>query len=130
MPMVTACRRCGALQAASICAACAEVESARRYANEENYRKRGRGGYYQTSAWRRLSAACIERDGRACVYCGGVANLVAHHLIPRKQGGVDRLSNLATLCGECHAIIEADLRAGRDTNIVRTLDLLIHRPGK
>jgi hypothetical protein len=50
-----------------------------------------------------LRLGCLMRDGYACQHCHkrGV-RLEAHHLIYREHGGKDTLSNLLTLCEQCH----------------------------
>jgi 5-methylcytosine-specific restriction enzyme A len=57
----------------------------------------------------RLQKACFRRDEWTCVGCGFVGEpnagqLQADHIIPRAEGGVDTLENLATLCVSCHGI--------------------------
>jgi 5-methylcytosine-specific restriction endonuclease McrA len=53
----------------------------------------------------------LERDGYTCQRCGcevgdGLReksySAEVHHIIPRSAGGPDTLSNLVTLCWECH----------------------------
>ncbi len=46
--------------------------------------------------------ACKVRDGFRCRVCKSEENLQAHHIKPRIEGGTDRLSNLMTLCCDCH----------------------------
>lgn len=48
-----------------------------------------------------LRRAVCERDGRACVLCGGCGAHI-HHIVFRSQGGKDTADNLVTLCGGCH----------------------------
>jgi 5-methylcytosine-specific restriction endonuclease McrA len=55
--------------------------------------------YYFTPEWKALRQACLKRDGYACVMCGEPA-IVADHIISRKAGGTDALSNLRSLCRE------------------------------
>ena len=43
-----------------------------------------------------------ERDDYNCVRCAEGAELEVHHIVPIAQGGVTNLSNLATLCENCH----------------------------
>ncbi|WP_256544830.1 HNH endonuclease [Halobellus inordinatus] len=46
-----------------------------------------------------------ERDRGQCVNCRASdpdVTLDVHHIVPRGQGGSDRLSNLALLCHQCH----------------------------
>ena len=43
-----------------------------------------------------------ERDGYKCVRCTEGIELEVHHIIPIAQGGATNLSNLATLCEDCH----------------------------
>jgi 5-methylcytosine-specific restriction endonuclease McrA len=65
--------------------------------------------YYQSTEWRALRAACLERDGYQCTMpnCptpgrgrGGV--LIADHIVERRKGGPDILENLRTQCSFCH----------------------------
>lgn len=67
-----------------------------------------------TSEWRRTRVLCYERDNWLCADCGTKClntsdaklhpkrKIQAHHIIPRRQGGSDDLSNLVTLCMSCH----------------------------
>ena len=50
-----------------------------------------------------LCAAAFRRDG-CCIACGISARavLAAHHVVPVQWGGRDALSNLVTLCANCH----------------------------
>ena len=58
--------------------------------------------------WRKLSKQTKKRDGWKCQKCYnkggkyGNAELHAHHIVPKSKGGDDKLSNLITLCVECH----------------------------
>jgi 5-methylcytosine-specific restriction endonuclease McrA len=54
--------------------------------------------------WRTLSA--MVTTGAACVRCGSRDDLVAHHKIPRRYGGLDVISNLEPVCRACHPGIE------------------------
>lgn len=48
----------------------------------------------------------LQRDRFTCRYCGArppKAVLVIDHVIPRKRGGKDDLSNLTTACDDCNA---------------------------
>jgi len=80
-------------------------------------------------AWKALSdedsyiwtqkLAALERDDWRCRMCGhtrankGPGALNAHHVIPKSYHGperptdIDNVSNLATLCAECHARVHA-----------------------
>lgn len=64
-----------------------------------------KGSHYQdpTRLDENLRIACLMRDGYQCQHCGKhQTRLEAHHLIERSQGGKDTLSNLLTLCEQCH----------------------------
>lgn len=41
--------------------------------------------------------------GTACMYCGSKKDVEYHHIIPRCQGGDNRLCNIVPLCRRCHA---------------------------
>lgn len=45
----------------------------------------------------------LTRDKRACQHCGKKeTRLEVHHIKFRNQGGIDKPSNLITLCSKCH----------------------------
>lgn len=51
----------------------------------------------------------LDRDKHICRLCfraedlGGYGHsLEVHHIIPKKQGGLDNIDNLITLCFHCH----------------------------
>jgi len=53
--------------------------------------------------WLNVQRQVFERDGFRCRHCKkGKRELHAHHLEARKDGGLDTLENLVTLCKECH----------------------------
>ena len=54
--------------------------------------------------WQVLSA--MVTSGASCVACGSDQDLVAHHRIPRRCGGLDVLENLEPVCRRCHPAVE------------------------
>ena len=56
--------------------------------------------------WSALSATVTA--GAACVACGSREDLVAHHKIPRRYGGLDVLENLEPVCRSCHPAVEQE----------------------
>jgi 5-methylcytosine-specific restriction enzyme A len=60
---------------------------------------RGQPGY--GSAWRRVRATVLERDGYRCQVCGRPATDV-DHIVRRRAGGTDDSANLRSLCSSCH----------------------------
>lgn len=54
-----------------------------------------------------LISAAIRRDKRTCNACGLATRpvLAVHHVIPIELGGRDALSNLLTLCANCHRAV-------------------------
>lgn len=65
--------------------------------------------------WRSVREAVLARDKLNCRSCGlrfPAAELDVHHLVPRKQGGLDDLSNLIALCDQCHAARHPGLQVG------------------
>jgi hypothetical protein len=64
--------------------------------------------------WRKLRRVVYARDGWLCQDCGVKClntkdakaypkrKIQAHHVVPRRFGGSDELSNLVTLCMSCH----------------------------
>lgn len=45
----------------------------------------------------------LERDGHACIWCGSTQWLEADHIVRYADGGTHDLTNLRTLCHDCHA---------------------------
>jgi 5-methylcytosine-specific restriction endonuclease McrA len=56
--------------------------------------------------WATLSA--IITGGARCRYCGSPEDLVAHHKVPRRYGGLDQVSNLEPVCRSCHPSVEQE----------------------
>ncbi|MFC7133751.1 MULTISPECIES: HNH endonuclease [Salinibaculum] len=52
--------------------------------------------------WYQLRNKRIQLDDHECVNCGATGMLQVHHIVPKAAGGQDELSNLRTLCYECH----------------------------
>jgi hypothetical protein len=64
--------------------------------------------YYQSAPWRKLRKQVLERDNWTCTYCGNEAN-TADHVIPRRYGGVDDLTNLVAACQRCNKIASGNI---------------------
>jgi len=45
--------------------------------------------------------ADADKSGK-CRVCGAESKLQCYHIKPRTDGGTDKLSNLMTLCENCH----------------------------
>lgn len=68
--------------------------------------------------WSRIRREVYERDGWTCQECGCKClntadakkhpkrKIQAHHIVSRRDGGLDELSNLVTLCMSCHHKLE------------------------
>ena len=54
--------------------------------------------------WDELRERVYKRDEYRCQNCG-ISNvkLHCHHIVPLNKGGTNNLSNLITLCEDCHA---------------------------
>jgi 5-methylcytosine-specific restriction endonuclease McrA len=55
-------------------------------------------------SWAALSD--LVTGGATCTYCGSRDDLVAHHKMPRRYGGLDVLENLEPVCRSCHPAVE------------------------
>ena len=59
--------------------------------------------------WDALRQQVFQRDGFECQNCGyspkhdSDPSLHAHHIVPISNGGLDHMSNLISLCSDCHA---------------------------
>ena len=84
--------------------------------------------WYETKEWRSLRWQCLSRDGLRCTRCGEYSHagqgLQAHHIVPRPEGGRN-LSNLITLCGECHDWVEGRDLPTRASIVGSSGDLLL-----
>jgi 5-methylcytosine-specific restriction endonuclease McrA len=57
-----------------------------------------------TAAWQKARARARQRDGQRCAHCPSTHNLQVHHLVSLEDGGEPfALSNLITLCQNCHS---------------------------
>lgn len=69
------------------------------------------------SDWNARRKTVYERDNYKCQNCGegGGSNdnteLHAHHIVPKSKGGTHNISNLKTLCEDCHNAIHGDSMA-------------------
>lgn len=67
------------------------------------------------SDWDQRRKTVYQRDNYQCQNCGrhggpqGNAELHAHHIVPKSKGGTHQLTNLKTMCSNCHNAIH-----GRD----------------
>lgn len=59
------------------------------------------------SAWDKIRAQALKRDRHLCIPCmaGGRPTPATQvdHIKPKAKGGTDDLSNLQSICDECHA---------------------------
>lgn len=61
--------------------------------------------------WSKRRKEVLLRDNHLCQNCGdrggrdGTKDLEVRHIVPAKKGGTHYLSNLVTLCAECHSLI-------------------------
>lgn len=75
--------------------------------------KGSRKWFYNSQAWQHARAAALRRDMYTCAYCGARATEV-HHLIELNDDNIHdpkialSLSNLQSLCHECHSAITMD----------------------
>jgi predicted HNH restriction endonuclease len=57
--------------------------------------------------WQELRLKVLERDGYRCRRCNtnlrGVFYREVHHIVPLARGGTNHMSNLSSLCSDCHA---------------------------
>ena len=69
--------------------------------------------YGTRSEWGAMSAACKKRDGYKCRKCDDTEYLQVDHIIPVARGGLTKLSNLWTLCDDCHSKRPGHQKAAR-----------------
>lgn len=56
------------------------------------------------SAWQRLRRHVFVRDGWTCQRCGRYGRLEVHHIRLLSHDGTQDMSNLTTLCRDCHLL--------------------------
>ena len=52
--------------------------------------------------WFKIREQVMERDDWQCRNCAEESNLVVHHIVPISNHGTNQLTNLVTLCRQCH----------------------------
>lgn len=62
--------------------------------------------YLNSQKWAELRNKTLERDGYHCSICGNPNNLEVHHLKYPDTLGTEPLSDLMTLCRDCHKRLE------------------------
>lgn len=68
------------------------------------------------SDWNDIRAAVQYRDRERCMNCHRDSNDLTydvHHIVPRRHGGSDQLSNLVLLCRRCHDAAHGNAKAPR-----------------
>ena len=116
--LLKSCNRCGNLipYGSPYCKECtpiveaereARLQEARLKSNREYNKKRDPKyiRFYNSLAWRTLSATKLQMDGYKCVKCSKIASEVDHiKAIQTPEGWELRLSmdNLQSLCKQCH----------------------------
>jgi hypothetical protein len=72
--------------------------------------------------WGSRRRKVYQRDNYTCQNCGakggskGNAELHAHHIVPKSNGGTHRVSNLKTLCKQCHEAVHGEVQAPTSSN--------------
>mgnify|MGYP006281058721 CR=1 FL=1 len=69
------------------------------------------------SNWNSLRNEVLRRDEHTCQNCGQSTNveLEVHHIVPKSKGGTHKMSNLRTLCKDCHSSIHTSQEAPTST---------------
>ena len=44
----------------------------------------------------------LSRDGHQCINCGSTEDLEIHHIVPISKSGTNEISNLVSVCSDCH----------------------------
>ncbi len=89
-----------------------------------------KGSQYQdpTRLDENLRIACLMRDGYVCQHCRKRnVRLEAHHIVERSHGGKDTLSNLLTLCDQCHHHLHQGKITLKATGVHGRLDQIAQR---
>lgn len=74
----------------------------------------GTGSRGSTSAWRRIRAKVLKRDGHRCTWiedghrCAATEQLMVHHIVHVRDGGDDSLGNLRAVCHPHHVALHTN----------------------
>ena len=101
------------------CAFCGEPLNDRRkiYCNLDHADKFWKECNYFIISWQTIRNQALERDGHKCVKCGKIDSLEVDHIIEIADGGPEfELSNLQTLCWNCHLLKTAKSNHDRAVN--------------
>lgn len=80
------------------------------------------------SDWNSRRRKVYKRDNYTCQNCGaqgrnkGNAELHAHHIVPKSKGGTHQLSNLKTICSQCHDAVHGSAMAPSAENSTEKSD--------
>ncbi|MEA1969769.1 MAG: RRXRR domain-containing protein [Thermodesulfobacteriota bacterium] len=69
--------------------------------------------------------ACLVRDDFKCRYCESKKQLQCHHKKTKSKKGTDKLSNLMTLCKQCHKDYHAAKQLCQELRSLLQLQLLM-----
>lgn len=71
--------------------------------------------FYNYTYWKQIRQTVLERDSNACKQCGfSGRSLHVHHIIEKRNGGGEELSNLVTLCNPCHQKTHGKLKGNKE----------------
>jgi 5-methylcytosine-specific restriction protein A len=63
--------------------------------------------FYLSTNWRELRPLVLKRDHYRCTICNARA-IIADHIVSRRAGGSDEMSNLRSLCRTCDNRLKED----------------------
>ena len=61
--------------------------------------------YLRSPQWRAVRAKRLQLDGFRCHICGARENLEVHHMSYERLAARNEISDLITLCHDCHMMI-------------------------
>lgn len=69
------------------------------------------GTSFYPDNWNEIRQQVLRCDGNSCGNCGVTTNLHVHHIVPLSKGDTNKLSNLRTLCEDCHKKLHPHMRS-------------------
>lgn len=58
----------------------------------------------------------LSRDGHQCINCSSTKDLEIHHIVPISKSGTNEISNLVSVCSDCHYYIHGKTPARKTEN--------------
>ena len=85
------------------------IDTKIKHRNYLKQRRKFANGTHRRGVRSDLKSIILERDENCCKTCSAKSDyLTVHHIVPVSDGGGDELTNLITLCTNCHVRVHQE----------------------